>query len=499
VLDEPVRGGFPEPALYALPGIEQVRAYLGGLVPRPPLTRLTGATFTQVGSGTASGSMPASPWLMQLDSLEVTMLAARTLEVAVQTGVPPGTRLELLAFSVHHLRPATPESGSVITRARVVHTGRVVTVAEVLVEDGSGRGIAHGTGSVATVALPETPPHRPLRPVEEPRYGTPDPYQRPGPPPIPADVIDDLTGLAVLERVRDGRLSPPAHALYGIRYVDFGEGHCSLSVPTTDWLCIERGWIPAAVQVVVASTALHGATLSVQPRGRRLAPVHQTVHLARGVRADGRPLLARAGVTDRDGRRVTASTELVDADGAVVARGQQIAMPAPGRRPGRASEPERLLATVLFTDVVGSTERAERLGDKRWGALLDEHHTVVRRQLELFGGREVKTTGDGFLATFDSPGRAVQCARAVRDALRRLGLEVRAGLHTGECEFDGTDVAGIAVHIASRIEARAAPGEILVSGTVRDLVTGSGLRFSDRGRHPLKGIEGDWPVYALDG
>lgn len=143
-------------------------------------------------------------------------------------------------------------------------------------------------------------------------------------------------------------------------------------------------------------------------------------------------------------------------------------------------------------------EAAERLGDERWRHLLDEHHGLVRKQLGLFKGREVKTTGDGFLATFDSPGRAVQCTRAIREGVRRLGLEIRAGLHTGECEVSGADVAGIAVHIAARIQGSAGAGEILVSGTVRDLVTGSGLRFSDHGRHHLKGIEGDWLLFLVE-
>ena len=157
------------------------------------------------------------------------------------------------------------------------------------------------------------------------------------------------------------------------------------------------------------------------------------------------------------------------------------------------------MATVLFTDLVGSTAKAERLGDAGWRDVLEQHDALVRRQLDMFKGREVKTTGDGFLATFDSPGRAVQAARAIRDAVRRLGLEVRVGLHTGECEFVGADVAGIAVHIASRIQTLAGPGEVLVSGTVRDLVTGSGLRFGDRGRQQLKGVEGDWQLYAVEG
>jgi class 3 adenylate cyclase len=129
--------------------------------------------------------------------------------------------------------------------------------------------------------------------------------------------------------------------------------------------------------------------------------------------------------------------------------------------------------------------------------LLDNHHAVGRKQFELFKGRELKTTGDGFLAVFDSPGRTVQCARAIRDGVRRLGLEIRAGLHSGECELCGADVAGIAVHIAAPVQGVAGAGEILVTSTVRDLVTGSGLRFEKRGFQPLKGIEGDWSLFAV--
>jgi class 3 adenylate cyclase len=153
---------------------------------------------------------------------------------------------------------------------------------------------------------------------------------------------------------------------------------------------------------------------------------------------------------------------------------------------------------VLFTDIVGSTEHAERLGDTKWREVLDEHHALVRRQLQAYKGREVKTTGDGFLMAFDSPARAVQCARAIRDAVARLGLEIRAGLHSGECEVVGSDLAGIAVHVASRVQAAAGPGEVLVSSTVRDLVAGSGLRFTDRGHHTLKGLEGEWHLLGVE-
>ncbi len=164
---------------------------------------------------------------------------------------------------------------------------------------------------------------------------------------------------------------------------------------------------------------------------------------------------------------------------------------------GRA-EPDRVLATVLFTDVVGSTEKAAAIGDRRWRDLLDSHNSVVRRELARSRGREVKTAGDGFLATFDGPARAVRCARAISDAVRPLGLEIRAGLHTGECEVMGDDIGGIAVHIGARIAAQAGPGKVLVSSTVKDLVAGSGLNFQDIGLHSLKGIPGDWRLFACE-
>jgi class 3 adenylate cyclase len=153
---------------------------------------------------------------------------------------------------------------------------------------------------------------------------------------------------------------------------------------------------------------------------------------------------------------------------------------------------------VLFTDIVGSTAHAARIGDEEWRQLLGEHHRVVRGQLERFRGREVKTIGDSFLATFDGPARAVRCAHAIGAAVADLGLRVRAGLHTGECELVGDDVAGIAVHIGQRVMASAAPGEVLASSTVKDLVVGSGLRFSDRGPHALRGVPGRWRLYAVD-
>jgi class 3 adenylate cyclase len=158
---------------------------------------------------------------------------------------------------------------------------------------------------------------------------------------------------------------------------------------------------------------------------------------------------------------------------------------------------DRVLATVLFTDIVDSTRRAAEMGDRDWHALLDAHDVIVRAQLNRFRGREVNTSGDGFLAMFDGPQRAIRCAMAIRDAVQALGIEVRAGLHTGECEIRGEDIGGIAVHIGARVSALAGPNDVLVSSTLRDLVIGSGLEFEDRGAHALKGVPGEWHLFAV--
>ena len=163
----------------------------------------------------------------------------------------------------------------------------------------------------------------------------------------------------------------------------------------------------------------------------------------------------------------------------------------------RREERGTVLVTLLFTDIVGSTELADRLGGRRWRELVTRHHAVVRRELKRFGGKEIDTAGDGFFATFDGPARAINCAWAIRDALGELGLDVRAGLHAGECELLEHKVGGIAVHIGARVAAQAQPGEVLVSSTVKDLVAGSGIAFQDRGLAELKGVPGEWRLYAV--
>jgi class 3 adenylate cyclase/pimeloyl-ACP methyl ester carboxylesterase len=168
-----------------------------------------------------------------------------------------------------------------------------------------------------------------------------------------------------------------------------------------------------------------------------------------------------------------------------------------GERP--PVEVDRILTTLLFTDIVASTERAAALGDHAWRSLLDAHDSMVRYQLRRFRGREINTTGDGFLASFDGPARAIRCALAINEAMRALGIELHLGLHTGECEVRGHDLGGLTVHIAARVGALAIPGEVLVSSTVKDLVAGSGIGFSDRGEHELKGVPGVWTLFSVNG
>jgi class 3 adenylate cyclase len=163
----------------------------------------------------------------------------------------------------------------------------------------------------------------------------------------------------------------------------------------------------------------------------------------------------------------------------------------------RHLEPDRILATIMFTDIVSSTRRAAEIGDARWRELLGNFYALLRRELDVFRGHEVRTAGDGLLATFDGPARAIRCACSMREKIRSLGLQVRTGLHTGECELIEDDIGGIAVHIAARVAALAESDEVLVSSTVKDLVAGSGLQFSDRGAHNLKGVPGDWRLFVV--
>jgi uncharacterized protein (TIGR00369 family) len=496
VLEEAVRGVPAAPSYYAVSGREQAQAWQRGDLPATPLARLVGYIPTQVGSGSATLRLPASPWLQYAEgTVDVKILVDEAMQVAVLTGAAPATRVVTASMSVHHLRPSTVESESFVARARVLNSGSAFTTAEAVVEDALGRAVAHVTGAYVLRELSVAPGANGGFPAyDEPTYATPDPHLRPSPPAVPLasmSMADGARGMAA------GEVEVPINRLLGVRLLEFGsDGAGMLAMPASPWLCSLWTDVQPGVIAAMMHMGLGIAPVAHTRADEYIGIVSQELTFLTAVPADGRELTAPFKLV-HEGDLLVSSIEVLDGDGNRVAMGSQTSVLRERRRRTRGPAAERILATVLFTDIVGSTERAQELGDERWRELLTAHQDVVRRKLKAFGGREVKTTGDGFLAAFESPARAVQCARAVRDAVRALGLEIRAGVHTGECERIGSDLAGIAVHAAARIEAAAGAGEILVSSTVCDLVAGSGLTFADRGLHDLKGLSGQRQLFAV--
>jgi class 3 adenylate cyclase len=241
------------------------------------------------------------------------------------------------------------------------------------------------------------------------------------------------------------------------------------------------------------------AAETVQKVGTSVVGLDGNVRFLRPVTSDGRCVRAESRLSERTPNRFISETLISDADGQVVAihSGALARLDASQRARRRQKKTKRVLATLLFTDIVDSTAHAERLGDAAWRALLEEQRVAVRREVSRYSGTELDTAGDGFFVRFDAPGSAIAAARAARTAAGKLGIEIRAGVHTGECEMDGSKLAGMAVHIAARIQGKAKPGEILASATVKDLAVGGGLRFGDKGEHALKGVPDPWRLYAV--
>lgn len=502
MLDEVVRGRLPPPDFFSLSGMDQARAWQRGLPPATPLARLVGYRPTQVGSGSATLAMPASPWLQFGDgTVDFKILVEEALGVAVLTGAPPATRIVTTAMSVNHFRPSTVESESFVARGRVLNTGSAFTVAEVLVEDALGRAVAHATGSMLLRAIEPPPPaHKGFPPVDEPAYSTPDPHLRPAP---RRDFLyGEAPALVAIQKAIRGEIpEPPVTRLLGLRVLELTpEGSGIITLPASAWLRSRWTDLQHGPLATMMHMALSAAPIALTAPTQYIGVLSQQLTFLRSVETDGRELLGRFALVHRGSELLVSEVEVLDADGNRVAMGSQTSVVRERRRGGSvARQSERVLVTVVFTDIVGSTRRAQELGDERWQAVLGEHDAVVRAQLKAFAGREIKSTGDGFLAVFESPARAVHCARAIRDGVRHLGIEIRAGIHTGECELVGGDLAGIAVHAAARIESAASPGEILVSSTVCDLVAGSGLAFADRGLHELKDLDGARQLFAVVG
>jgi len=503
--DEPARGSVPPPWFWSLSGFDRMRAFSDGLLPWPPLSRLTGMRMSHVDAGSTTWTMPASEWLVGFGGLlDLTMLIETALTGASLTTVPPGATVTPVTFSVNHFRVPRAARGNVIAHARVVNSSSLFVFTEVQVQDPDGRPLAQGSSQAAVtpVTPPPPPPPGSLQRAEEPVYATPDPYLRPTT--VPADVQRALSGgaggLEVLRTALEGQARSPLADLLGLRDGFIEDEIVGMSMPASEWLCsFTRHVSPGALAGLANMTGWMGS-LTLHPPGHWMAGLDLVVRFHGQALPDGRNLRGTSsGVLAGAGNVVVAPVRVVDADDRLLVSGSVAGVFVDtSRRIARTEQKtERVLTTILVTDIVASTGHADRLGDEKWRELLDRHNEVVRHAITSHNGSEVKTTGDGFQVRFDSPTEAVRCALAACDAVRPLGLEIRAGAHTGEVELHDRDLAGLAVHIAARLEGQANAGEVVVSGTVKDLAIGSGLVFEDRGERELKGIPGTWHVYAV--
>jgi len=503
IIDEPVRGSVPPAWFWALPGIERIRALSLSQLPAPPLSHLIGIRPAHVGLGSGTWSMPASEWSQDpTERLELGMLAEAATTGVAMTTLPPGMDVEPVALELHHFRPSRSQPGNLLARAQVVNESRFLIATEVAIEDPQGRQIAHGVGHcrIRQVLPPPPPPPSALLPVDEPTYATPDPYLRPPQGEFPStEFWEEHDGNDVLQGYAEGRFVAPFARLTGCRIDHSERSRLVLTLPASEWFCQYSRSVAHGYIASLAYLALTNLGLTVAHRGESFVGIAQSVWFLRPVPIDGRTLIAEEVGARREGDVATAEVHIYDADRALAARAHGLAMFVERSKRQKRPVPNatRILATLLFTDIVESTQHAERLGDARWRILLDQHHQAVRAEIARHGGVEIDTAGDGFFVRFDTPASALQCARGVRDTVKRLGIEVRAGIHTGECEMQDRKLTGVAVHLASRIQALAAPGEILVSSTVKDLGVGSPFHFEDRGEHALKGLPGAWHLFSL--
>ncbi len=335
---EPVRGGYPDPALFALPGIDQLRAMLDGRTPTCPLNHLVGMTLTEVGAGKATFTMPASPWLVSPQGIiavgALAILADGPLGCAVQSALPPATGYTTSELSLRVVRPA--QVGTVLTaKGHLVYAGRRVALSEVLIEDDAGRLIAHGSSLCFVFPpvdpLPPTPTNPPL--VREAEYATPDPYLRPvcGDV-VPQDVWNKMSGLEMLTASLAGELPPPpTHYLTGLNLVEVAHEQAAFTLPASEWLCPPTGRVEGGFIAMLADAALASAIMTVTPAATAMASVDLKVNFLRPGIADGRELLARGTVAHAGRTIAVAHSEVVNADGKRVALATGSALLLPGR------------------------------------------------------------------------------------------------------------------------------------------------------------------------
>lgn len=440
--------------------------------------------------------MPATPWLqMEGGEIDLGLFVQAAMRGTAMTAVGPGQDLQLITLDMNNFRPIRPGPGNLVARGRVINTSRFYTYTELHVEDPNGRQIMHvvGHGDIRNLEPPPPPPPAALAPAEEPVYATPDPYLRSMTWPVPSIEELEQTGfMAAFQRSQAGYVAPLTK-LIGGRFDEVGLGKIRFVAPASGWLCMFDDSIALSVSSPGAGRA---ALQTLMSTGFSYVGLSEHTEILRAVKPDGRLVRAESGfIPDGDVR----ICRLYDADDNLVCITTVVsrAVPVSRRQRAAAVESRRMLCTLLFTDIVGSTQMAERLGDQKWHALLEEQRKKVRVEIVRNHGVEIDTAGDGFFVRFDSPAEALECAIAAREAVKPLGIEIRAGVHTGECEVTGRNYAGMAVHMGARIMSTAGPGEIFVSSTVKDLVMGSGRNFADQGEHELKGVPGSWRLYAL--
>jgi uncharacterized protein (TIGR00369 family) len=431
------------------------------------------------------------------------MLAEAAVTGVAMTTLTPGLDIDPVSLALNYFRPTRAQAGNLLARARVVNASRLFVFVEVEIDDPHGRQIAQGTSQCEVRQVQPSPPPPPeLHRVEEAAYSTPDPYLRTVRSKLaPPEMLAEQGGFNFLQPYLQGRFVTPFSELTGCRIeaLDERQATLTMTMPASEWLCrFSRCVAPGAIASLANSASQATGELMLQP-GQSFAGLANSTCFFRAIPADGRIVRVEAKGTIHGRGIATADVRVYDADGQLAASVQGLAqlIDSSRRQKAAVTEVKRILATLLFTDIVGSTEHARRLGDGGWRALLSRHHDVVRAEIVRYEGTEVDTAGDGFFVRFDSPARAIECARAAREAVKRLGVEIRVGIHTGECELQGRSLTGMAVHVAARIQGLAGVGDILVSSTVKDIVVGSNMRFEDRGQHSLKGTPGEWRLFSL--
>lgn len=487
ITNEPVRGRIAPPWFASLSGLERIQALSNRYISTPPFLRLFGLKLGHVTPGYCAWTMPASAWLsVEPGFVDICGLAITATESAAMTMLPPGFDIRPILLSSFPIRPAVPGRGHLVARARVLHTSSFFILVSFEIEDSSGRSTAMGMARFRIESVDPAPPPPPakLTRVEDPVYESKDPIQRP-----------------LTERSSGRSRNDPFTEFLDAATTQHTSGLFESMLQPSEWHCcfhptVSAGFIASLCANIATSIAYRNL-----PEGTSFSGLEQSIHFYRPVAVDGSALRCSVDPYIRD-----TGTPVLVIDGSLTnARGELIAMvaglgveiPAGERRSRNEPQAKRILATLLFSDIVGSTDHIAKLGDAGWRELRDQHHQAIRALLIEFGGTEVDTAGDGFLVRFESPASSLEYARSIRDAVTPLGLQLRIGIHTGECELKGREVIGMAVHVAARLQGAADPGEIICSEIVKSLALGSEHAFHSRGPRELKGVPGTWELFAL--